>query len=353
MAKLSPILRFDVWPANALRVERGANEGDPIGAIGDVVAGDEYRLLRGMMMLELALCDGPDDSQIVAQGSQLGQGGDVLTLEACHQLMAPDGSLVEVLIVTIWPAGQPAHYVLPLGRLDTGVNYVLLGSETQSAPKRLADIACVSFIKGTHLTLASGAQKRVEDLRAGDAVLTRDNGPQTILWISQNLLRATGALAPVILRQGALNCARDLWLMPHHRLFIWQRQDRLGTGRAEVMVKAGHLVNGDSVLRAEGGFIECYQILLGRHQIIYAEGIAVESMMVTGQTRAALPAELAQDLARDHLADARNDLEIGSEILARTGDDPVRALRAASLGRDPAPPPRRGDDRAKLPPQDD
>ena len=37
---------------------------------------------------------------------------------------------------------------------------------------------------------------------AGDRLLTRDHGPQEIRWIGQQVSRATGALAPVLIRAG-------------------------------------------------------------------------------------------------------------------------------------------------------
>ena len=68
----------------------------------------------------------------------------------------------------------------------------------------------------------------------------------------------------------------DLLVSPDHRLFIYQRSDALGAGRHEVLVRARHLVNGDSVLRDSGGFVDYFQILFDAHQIIYAEALRLE-----------------------------------------------------------------------------
>ena len=120
--------------------------------------------------------------------------------------------------------------------------------------------------------------------------------------------------------------------MPNHRLFVWQRQDMLGTGRAEVMVKAAHLINGSTITRLEGGFFDGFQILLDRHEILYAEGIAVESLMVTGQTRPALPEAILAAAAPDLSPELRTALELDALALARAGGDPAKALYEASLG---------------------
>lgn len=164
-------------------MDRGANEGDALGTFDEVEAGDIYRMRKDASALTLAMRDDADGTQLVAEGSQLGRAGDKLTIAACHQLMTPDGTLAEILTLTIWPAGQPAHYILPLCNLEPGEDYKLVGSEAETASLRFADIACLSFLAGTHLTLASGAQIAVEALQEGGLLLTRENGAQPIRWI--------------------------------------------------------------------------------------------------------------------------------------------------------------------------
>ncbi len=82
----------------------------------------------------------------------------------------------------------------------------------------------------------------------------------------------------------------------------------------------------------EGGFFDGFQILLDRHEILYAEGIAVESLMVTGQTRPALPEAILATAAPDLSPELRTALELDALALARAGGDPAKALYEASLG---------------------
>ena len=330
MARRTAQFSFPTYPAHSLIVSWGANEKDPIGGLADVVLGDNYRLNREAEAHVLAIWDGPD-GQEVADGSDVGQPGDRVILEVCHSLMAPDGSLIDVLVLTVSGDDDTTRHFLPLAPMAPRGEYELVASEVDSASARLADIACVSFLAGTHVTMATGAQKLVEDLVEGDMLLTRDHGPRPIRWIGQQVQRATGALAPVRIREGTMNVARDLRLSPHHRLFIWQRSDELGTGRAEVLVKAAHLVNGDTVIRDEGGFIETYQILFDSHEIVYAEGVAVESLLVTPQTRAALPDNVAPAVNE---ADRMNAHEIEVQETALEGtEDPAARLTRASHGK--------------------
>ena len=181
--------------------------------------------------------------------------------------------------------------------------------------------------------MASGAQKPVEALSPGDRVLTRDDGPQPIRWVGHNTTRATGSFAPICIRAGILNNARDLYVAPDHRLFFYQRRDALGAGRAEVLVRARHLVNGDTIVSAEGGFVDYYQMLFDSHQIIYAEGIAAESMIVNDRTKPTLPDHMAEKLSTllpGHRKTDIGDLEVGQALLSRP--DTADLLRKGSSG---------------------
>jgi hypothetical protein len=332
MAAHPPLFRFQTYPSMALRVTSGANMGDGIGLDDAALPGDIYRLYEQFPAQQLAISDaGPDGEgrPCVADGSKLGTPGDALVISACHMLMGPSGEVVEVLILSHSAADGVQLHVLPLSPLKPDTEYELVGTETTSAPERFADIASVSFLAGTHLTMANGKQAPVEHLSVGDMLLTRDHGPQPIRWIGFQTRRATGSAAPIRIREGTLNTSRDLRLSPQHRLFIWQRRDTLGTGRAEVMVKADLLVNGTTVLREEGGHVDSYQIVFDGHEIIYAEGIAVESLLVTGQTRALLPQDLALKGSASDAAHAAS-LEIGDEAV---GKDVVDRLSRASKGQ--------------------
>jgi hypothetical protein len=55
------------------------------------------------------------------------------------------------------------------------------------------------------------------------------------------------------------------------------------------LVKASELVDGNTIYRKAGGYVDYYQLLFDQHQIIYAEGIATESLLIDPRTRNALP----------------------------------------------------------------
>ena len=311
--------------ARDLRVIEGVADGDPITFADDLVLDDVYALSPQAPRLRLALSLA-DGRFAIATGSETGRPGNRLHLDCCLTLMAPDGTTCEALVLVEAEGDEVAEvYALPFIPLEPHLGYRLVGVDRHAATTRLAEVAYVSFTRGTHITLGSGAQVPVERLVVGDKVLTRDDGPQPIRWIGQNTLRAAGALAPVVIRKGMLHNENDLVVSPDHRIFVYQRQDRLGVGRAEVLVKARHLINGTTVFQREGGFVEYFQLLFDDHQIIYAEGIAAESLLIDPRTRPALPADakVAGHGPRRHLG-----YEVQESLLS--GADAVELLRRAS-----------------------
>ena len=321
-----------VYPASDLRVTNGANLGDPVGFAAELVHDDIYTLDPGARRLALSLTGSADESFTVAPGSKLGVPGAEVHLDSCLTLMTAEGRTTEALILVELDAeGHVVEtYLLPLAPLEAETEYTLVGVDTEAARQKFAQVACVSFARGTRITLASGAMVPIEQLTVGDRVLTRDDGPQQIRWIGETTVRAVGDFSPICIAAGTLNNAGDLLVSPEHRLFVYQRDDTLGVGRAEVMVRARHLVNGTTVVRAEGGFVDYFQLLFDDHQIIYAEGIAAESLLVDSRTRPALPKDLGREVLERMGASARThaDYEVQEALLRRP--DAAEMLRRAS-----------------------
>ncbi|MBB5722142.1 hypothetical protein FHS72_001766 [Loktanella ponticola] len=320
---------ISVYKAADLLVTEGVAQGDTLSFADELVMDDMYQLQRSADRGRLSLAindDGP--GFLLMDDSQFGTAGNEVVLDSCITVMAPDGTTFEGLIfVEIEAGGVEEIYFLPLATLQPDMNYQLVGIDSDAAIARFAEVACVSFTRGTRITMASGRQTPIEDLKAGDKVLTRDDGPQEIQWINQTTLRAMGSYAPVVIKKGVLHNANDLIVSPDHRLFVYQRQDRLGAGRSEVLVKVRHLINGDTVYQLGDGFVDYFQLLFENHQIIYAEGIAAESLLIDPRTRAALPEGMTGSGAghahRPHL-----DYEVQETLLSKPGA--VELLRKAS-----------------------
>jgi hypothetical protein len=95
-----------------------------------------------------------------------------------------------------------------------------------------------------------------------------------------------------------LGNAGDLIVSQHHRMFLYQRKRKAGVATAELLVQAKHLVDGERVFIREGGFVDYFSLVFDRHEIIYAEGVPAESLMVNDATLNRLPPELSEDVKR-------------------------------------------------------
>lgn len=326
-----PVQTYPVYSAEALRVIAGANLGDGIGVMEDLELDDIYALTPGAVRGSLSLQTCHDGGFVVANESAVGTPLNALHLDSVLSFMSPDGTTTDILVLVEVDEGGLIEglHLLPLVPLQPKTDYTLLGMDRASARRRFAQLATVSFTRGTKITLATGEQKPIEDLQVGDRILTRDDGVQSIRWIGQTTVRATGEIAPILIREGVLNNSDDLVVSPDHRLFVYQRNDRIGAGNAELLVKARHLVNGDTVVVQDGGFVDYFQLLFDRHHIIYAEGIAAETLLLDDATRPAIPEELLSKLAgtrHGHRED--HGLEVRGTLLDRP--DAIDLLRRAS-----------------------
>ena len=91
-------------------------------------------------------------------------------------------------------------------------------------------------------------------------------------------LPATGANAPVHIEPGALGNLRRLTVSQNHRMLVRGPEAELLFGQSEVLVAAKHLVNGTSIRIVEGGTVDYFHFLFDRHEIVFAECCAAESL---------------------------------------------------------------------------
>lgn len=143
-------------------------------------------------------------------------------------------------------------------------------------PLTLGDSGIICFTSGTLIETPAGARP-VEDLRAGDMVITLDNGPQPLRWVGSRTVAARGSFAPVVFSKGALGASRDTAVSPQHRMLVRGWQAELLFGKNEVLAPAVGLVNGDTIYRRKGGDVTYHHILFDTHQIVCADGAWSES----------------------------------------------------------------------------
>lgn len=143
----------------------------------------------------------------------------------------------------------------------------------------------ICFTPGTRILTPDGIC-RVEDITAGQTILTRDNGPQEVLWTGRHSpggarLFAMPHLRPIRLRAGALATGipdGDLIVSPEHRLLVSGDSARALFGENEVLVEARDLLD-DRRVTVEHKLTEVIYIhlLTAQHQVIWANGVATET----------------------------------------------------------------------------
>ena len=322
-----------VISAQDIFVSQGVNTGDTLNTSDDACLGDSYQLSNSHQPLRLVVTRPDGRVQQIGAGSEVGSGGAALHLEARYTLMAGDGDRVELLILRL---DDGERFVLPLSPMATRTEYTLVSVEPAPANHGLADMLCVSFARGTKISLASGEQRAIEKLLAGDRILTRDHGAQEVRWIGQATLRAVGVFAPVVITAGTLGNAGDLIVSQHHRMFLYQRQKPEGALTSELLVQAKHLVDQERVFVREGGFVDYYSLVFDRHEIIYAEGVPAESLMVNETTMNRLPAALSQDVKARFPGLSQHQhfgTEAGRQFLDRVGPAALYKPRGAGAAR--------------------
>ncbi|MBL4749898.1 MAG: Hint domain-containing protein [Amylibacter sp.] len=134
----------------------------------------------------------------------------------------------------------------------------------------------VCFTRGTMIVTDAG-EKAIEDLAAGDMVMTKDHGLQEMRWIGSRTVPAKDNFAPIMIKAGAMANDRDLLVSPQHRMVVEGWKSELLFGEREVLAAAKHLVNNDTIYVQSGGMVEYFHMLFDTHEIVFANGAASES----------------------------------------------------------------------------
>lgn len=143
----------------------------------------------------------------------------------------------------------------------------------------------ICFTVGTWLRTETGPC-RVEDLLPGQRLLTRDNGPQEVIWIGSS--RVSGArlhsdpsYRPIRISARALGEDQpeaEILVSPRHRILLRGRAAQILFNADEVLASARDLVNDFTIRRVmPRAKLVYYHVLLPRHEVVWANGLACES----------------------------------------------------------------------------
>lgn len=182
------------------------------------------------------------------------------------------------------PAGRLLSFTgaLPPAGRDL---WIVRHSLERTAPGIDRQGGVICFTPGTRLATAEGP-RLIESLRPGDHILTRDNGPQQVIWTGRR--RMSGArlfamphLRPIRLRAGVFGQGQpdaDLIVSPQHRMLVRGAAARALFNTDEVLVAAEALVNDDSIAVDHSLREVTYvHVMLERHNVVWANGLETES----------------------------------------------------------------------------
>lgn len=293
------------WQGRALRVDGVADLLRLDAALGaEDLRRRAARMVRRLVGAAVGVAPAPGGA---AAGDDLPERSFVLTdgrrRHVATVIEADPGGARLLMFLGEMPPPETDHWVVRTSLQDR-----------PAAPAAAAAGGIICFAAGTRLSTDTGARP-IEDLRPGDRLLTRDSGPRQVLWTGRR--RMSGArlfamphLRPVRFRAGAMGIGqpdRDLLVSPDHRMLVRGAAARALFGEDEVLVTAADLANGGSVVHDSTVREVTYvHILLERHEVVWANGLATESFhpaaaaldALDAADRAALGA-LLPDVVRD------------------------------------------------------
>jgi len=176
-------------------------------------------------------------------------------------------------------------------------------------PKDMAftKVGPVGLVSGANLRTPCGARK-IENIRAGDLIVTRDAGLQPVRVVFSRTvtaaeLAADPSLAPVRLAARAIAPmmpAQALLVAPGHRLLIpgWRLEDRDDTEMT--LLPARELAGASDTIHTarDIGDVTYFNLVFDSHVVFAANGMPVESFRPTPAALDTVGAEVGDDIAR-------------------------------------------------------
>jgi hypothetical protein len=117
------------------------------------------------------------------------------------------------------------------------------------------------------------------NLRPGDLVLTRDDGPRPLAFARRITLPARGSFAPVLLRAPYFGAAGDMLVSADQKILLGGGEVEYLFGEEEVLAEARHLAEGHSAMQDTRRSV-AVGVVLGLHEpgLIRTEGCAFASL---------------------------------------------------------------------------
>jgi collagen type I/II/III/V/XI/XXIV/XXVII alpha len=161
--------------------------------------------------------------------------------------------------------------------ITIGGSTIELTGFTGAIPSNEESIQC--FRRGTRLATPLG-WARVEDLSAGDLVLTHDGEAVAVVWLGHRRVDCArhpvpARVSPVRIAAGAFAAGvpeRDVFLSPDHAVFA-----------RGMLFPVKYLINGDTIAQVAAGEVDWFHVEVEGHAVLLAEGLPAESYLDTGE----------------------------------------------------------------------
>ncbi|GEM_PF-1051081 len=252
-----------------------------------------------------------------------------------------DGALVQSpLGFTLKDVEITGFPFTPGDTIDVDIVATFENGESVSTSHDVLMTGMVCFGPGTRIMTPKGP-RRIELLKAGDAVLTLDGGARVLRWVgktavSASVLRSQPRMRPIRIAKGALGPgrpSRPLWLSQQHKVLVEGPDIALNFGLDDgALVPAKCLVNGATVqiTTPQSGFTY-YHLALDRHELVASEGLLTESLQPHAPAIVGLPAAEREELLAlfPDLAPHRDDVLVYS----RAARPVLRAFEARLIAR--------------------
>lgn len=256
-------------------------------------SGPAYDLTPHLLQVEI---NDVDESGIISVNT-----GDTITVNGIPQqigliyygdTIVIDGATIQTVSIYVGP-GNAVPIVFPIlnGKVAGAFGGDITSAEgtgSFNTPVPYDQFAC--FAKGTAIATEQGVVA-IETMKAGDMVLTKDNGVQVIRWIGSALIGRTQTgipekLQPIRIAAGALGPntpSKELLVSPQHRILIRSKIAQRMFGADEILVAAKQLLQLEGVsIASELRSVEYFHFLLDRHEVVFSNGAETESLY-TGQ----------------------------------------------------------------------
>lgn len=266
------------------------NSSTPVGTIFNFTGGYSYQsiVLEDTSSNPDVFNDDDEGNHVITEGRGLVANGTQVESESYHYVRALDDNgnpTGPTITITVFSQNGQTSNVWGMAsdtELQEGVRYVKIGGSNNGNSLYESFVPC--FTPGAMVSTPKGLIA-VENLRAGDRVMTRDNGLQELHWIgiknlSSMALKTDARFRPILIRKGALGSGmpvHDMTVSPNHRVLLVGPELAMNFGEEEVLVAAKHLVGMDGIETLTPRDVCYMHLLCERHEVLMVDGVWTES----------------------------------------------------------------------------